>query len=323
MLLPNIISYKGFKALAFLGGVGHGLLDRLRPQSHVLADAVEQRRESGSAAACGGGSIGVTRAASFAPPAAGRGGRGAAPAPAPPAAAPGGPAPGAPGTPPPAGAAPRRHKAVVPAAVVGRIRRRPRRRQQRVCGVEHRDGARAESADRRGPQPAREVHRRRGQARAARSSSTTSSTRRWWKPAAASLSGVYAIDLADNANTVTSWDAKGARIAGALGPAFGAGRHGLRGDRRLGRRRDLRARDRRARAAHADRRRTGSPPPRRSPRRRSCSRRASRTLVAASNADGSLYVLDAASLGGARSQVAAGQVAAGQSRRRATSRPGR
>ena len=28
-------------------------------------------------------------------------------------------------------------------------------------------------------------------------------------------SGVYAVDLTDNANTVTSWDAKGARIAGA------------------------------------------------------------------------------------------------------------
>ena len=33
-------------------------------------------------------------------------------------------------------------------------------------------------------------------------------------------SGVYAVDLTDNANTVTSWDAKGARIAGAVGPAF-------------------------------------------------------------------------------------------------------
>ena len=33
-------------------------------------------------------------------------------------------------------------------------------------------------------------------------------------------SGVYAIDLTDNKNTVTSWDAKGARIAGAVGPAF-------------------------------------------------------------------------------------------------------
>ena len=33
-------------------------------------------------------------------------------------------------------------------------------------------------------------------------------------------SGVYAVDLTDNKNTVTSWDAKGARIAGAVGPAF-------------------------------------------------------------------------------------------------------
>jgi outer membrane protein assembly factor BamB len=110
--------------------------------------------------------------------------------------------------------------------------------------------------------------------------------------------GVYAINLADNANTVTSWDAKGARIAGALGPAFGA-------DGTLYVATGASAGD--ATFAHAivalDPRTltakhwfTAAAPFTSSP---VVIAQGTRTLVAASNADGSVYVLDAASLGGA------------------------
>ena len=138
-------------------------------------------------------------------------------------------------------------------------------------------------------------------------------------------SGVYAINLTDNANTVTSWDARGARIAGALGPAFGA-------DGTLYVATGFSAGD--ATFAHAivalDPRTltaknwfTASAPFTSSP---VVFAQGNRTLVAASNADGSLYVLDAASLGGADNKsplVKSPLVSRRSSRRLVTSRPGR
>src|SRR6185436_5831588 len=118
------------------------------------------------------------------------------------------------------------------------------------------------------------------------------------EPCGSVTSGVYAIDLTDNANTVSSWDAKGARVAGALGPAFGAdgtlyvATAASAGDATYANAvvalepKSLKPKDWF----------TGPAPFTSSP---IVFTQGSRTLVAASNADGSLYVLDAASLGGA------------------------
>ena len=118
------------------------------------------------------------------------------------------------------------------------------------------------------------------------------------EPCGGVASGVYAIDLTDNANAVSNWDAKGARVAGALGPAFGAdgtlyvATGASAGEATY------------ANAVVALEARTLKPkdwftapgPFTSSP---VVFTQGSRTLVAASNADGSVYVLDAASLGGA------------------------
>lgn len=111
-------------------------------------------------------------------------------------------------------------------------------------------------------------------------------------------SGVYAINLTDNTNTVTSWDARGARIAGALGPAFGAdgtlyvATGASAGDATFAN--AIVALD--PRTLTAKNWFTATAPFTSSP---VVFVHGNRTLVAASNADGSLYVLDAASLGGA------------------------
>ena len=110
-------------------------------------------------------------------------------------------------------------------------------------------------------------------------------------------SGVYAVDLTDNKNTVTSWDAKGARIAGAVGPAFAPdgtviiATGASAGDATFANAivtlepRTLKVKDWF----------TASTPFTSSP---IVFTQDGQTRVAAANADGSLYVLDAASLGG-------------------------
>src|SRR4051812_34146893 len=110
VLLPNIISYKGFKALAYVGGSA----DTVYSIDYDLNRMFWQRSlgaPGGAATPCGASSVAVTRATPLAPGAAGgRGGgrgQGALPAATPAGgAAPGAAAPGAPGAPPPAGGAP-------------------------------------------------------------------------------------------------------------------------------------------------------------------------------------------------------------------------
>ena len=130
-------------------------------------------------------------------------------------------------------------------------------------------------------------------------------------------SGVYAVDLTDNKNTVTSWDSKGARIAGALGPAFGAdgtvfvATSASAGDATFANAvvaleaKTLKAKDWFTASAPF----TSSP---------IVFTQDGQTRVAAANADGSLYVLDAAALGGsdhktplAKSTAKAGNFIAG------------
>jgi hypothetical protein len=110
--------------------------------------------------------------------------------------------------------------------------------------------------------------------------------------------GVYAIDVAENANTVTSWDSKGAAIAGGLGPAFApdgtlyVATGAASGDRTFANAvvalesRTLKPKDWFTASAPF----TSSP---------AVFTHGGKTLVAASNADGSVYVLDAAAPGGA------------------------
>ncbi len=323
VLLPNIISYKGFKALAFLGGSDTVYsidydLNRMFWQTRLSSAA-----KAGGAAACGGGSIGVTRAASFAPPAAGRGGRGAAPAPAPPAAAPAAPAPGAPGTPPPAGGAP---AGIPPGAgspappsanpAAGAAPAAPQGRGGGGGGGGL-GGGRGAGNNVYAVSSTGMVHALNPQTGEDLNppAKFTGGSARLSGPVfvdnvvyaavvetcGSVASGVYAINLADNANTVTSWDARGARIAGALGPAFGA-------DGTLYVATGFSAGD--ATFAHAivalDPRTltaknwfTAKAPFTSSP---VVFAQGNRTLVAASNADGSVYVLDAASLGGAENK---------------------
>ena len=110
-------------------------------------------------------------------------------------------------------------------------------------------------------------------------------------------SGVYAVDLTDNKNTVTSWDAKGAPIAGAVGPAFApdgtviVATGASAGDATFANAivtleaRTLKAKD----WFTAPTPFTSSP---------IVFSQDGQTRVAAANADGSVYVLDLASLGG-------------------------
>jgi outer membrane protein assembly factor BamB len=315
VLLPNIISYKGFKALAFLGGGSDTVysidydLNRMFWQTRLSSAG-----KPGAAAACAGGSIAVTRAAALSTPAAGRGGRGAAPAPPPAAAAP--PTPGAPGTPPPAGGAP----AGIPpgagspappstGAPAAAPPPAPQGRGAGGFGGGRGAGNNVYAVSSTGmvhalnPQtgedlipPAKFTG---GSARLSGAVFVDSVVYAAVVESCGSVaSGVYSINLADNANTVTSWDARGARIAGALGPAFG-------GDGTLYVATGFSAGD--ATFANAivalDPRTltaktwfTTTAPFTSSP---VVIVQGNRTLVAASNADGSLYVLDAASLGGA------------------------
>jgi len=118
LLLQNIISYKGFKALAFVGGSGDNVYsidyDLNRPfwKTHLTTGVT-----TAGTAACPAALTTITRSTALAPATGGRG-RGAAPGPppapppptppgaSPPAAAPGGARGGSPGTLPPGTGAP-------------------------------------------------------------------------------------------------------------------------------------------------------------------------------------------------------------------------
>jgi hypothetical protein len=77
ILLPNIIAYKGFKALAFVGGSADNVysvdydLNRMFWEQHLATAAT-----TAAAAACPGGLMAITKAAAAAPPASGGRGRG-------------------------------------------------------------------------------------------------------------------------------------------------------------------------------------------------------------------------------------------------------
>ena len=310
VLLPNIISYKGFKALAYLGGASDTVYSIDYDLNRMFWEARLSSAAKGALPACAGGSIAVTRSATLAPPAAGGRGRGQPPA----APAPGAPAAGAPVTPPPAGGAP----AGIPPGAGGAAPPAAQGEAGRGRGAGGGGGGGG-----RGGGGGNNVYAvstsgmvhalnpQTGEDLSPPAKFTGGSARLSGavyidnvvyaavvETCGSVSSGVYAINLADNANTVTSWDARGARIAGALGPAFGA-------DGTLYVATGSSAGD--ATFAHAivalDPRTltaknwfTATAPFTSSP---VVFVQGNRTLVAASNADGSLYVLDAASLGGA------------------------
>src|SRR5688572_28508614 len=102
VLLPNIISYKGFKALAYLGGPADTVRSSDYDLDRMFWETLLRCASKGTPAPCAGGSIAVTRAAPLAAPgAAGRGHRGAGGGP-PAATAAGAAAPGAAAPPTPA-----------------------------------------------------------------------------------------------------------------------------------------------------------------------------------------------------------------------------
>jgi hypothetical protein len=277
VLLPNIISYKGFKALAFVGGSN----DTVYSIDYDLNRMFWERRlDTGPAAtgasACPPGLTVVTRSTTLwqGGGAAGRGaaGRGAAPA-----------GPGA----PPAGAQGR-----------GRAGGAGRGGGNNVYAVSSGGMVHAlnpQTGEDMNP-PARLV------AANARLTGVVFINGVLYAAATGNCggvaAGVYAIDLAENANVVTSWDSKGAAIAGSVGPAFGpdgtiyvATGAGSGPDTSF------------ANAVVALDGATLTPkdwftagaPFTSSP---AVFMAGERTLVAASNADGGLYVLDTAALGG-------------------------
>jgi outer membrane protein assembly factor BamB len=312
VLLPNIISYKGFKALAYLGGPADTVYSIDYDLNRMFWETRLSSAAKGTPPACAGGTIAVTRSATLGAPAGGRGGRGQG-GPPPPAAAP--PTPGAPGTPPPAGGAPAGIPpgagSPAPAAAQGEG---GRGRGAGGGGGGGLGGGRGAGNNVYAVSSSGMVHALNPQTGEDLNppAKFTGGTARLSgavfidnvvyaavvEPCGGVASGVYAIDLTDNANTVSSFDAKGARVAGALGPAFASdgtlyvATGASAGDATY------------ANAVVALEARTLTPkdwftapaPFTSSP---VVFTQGSRTLVAASNADGSLYVLDAASLGGA------------------------
>ena len=338
VLLPNIISYKGFKALAYVGGSS----DTVYSIDYDL-NRIFWQRSLGSAGASGAGcaasSVAVTRATSLGaatPAIGGRGaGRGQGPAPAaapgtaPAAGAPAGTAPGTPGTPPPAGNAPAgipagagapappgAPPAPAPGTPAAAAAQPPAGRGGGGGGGGRGGGNNVYAVSATGmvhalnPQTGEDVNPPAkftgGGAKLAGAVFIDNVVYAAAVENCGSVgSGVYAIDLADNANTVTSWDARGARIAGALGPAFGTdgtlyvatGAVFVPSGTSVGdttfanaiislEPRTLKVKDWFTAAAPF----TSSPV---------VFTQGTRTLVAAANADGSVYVLDGTSLGGA------------------------
>jgi len=312
VLLPNIISYKGFKALAFLGGPADAVYSIDYDLNRMFWETRLSSAAKGTLPACAGGTIAVTRSATLGAPAAGRGGGRGQGGPPPPAGA--APAPGAPGTPPPAGGAPAgippgAGGAAPPAAQGEGGRGRGAGGGGGGLGGGRGGGNNVYAVSSTGmvhalnPQTGEDLNPpAKFTGGSARLSGAVFIDNVVYaavvEPCGGVASGVYAIDLTDNANTVSSFDAKGARVAGSLGPAF-AGDGTLyvatgasSGDATYANAvvaleaRTLKPKDWFTASAPF----TSSPV---------VFSQGSRTLVAASNADGSVYVLDAASLGGA------------------------
>jgi outer membrane protein assembly factor BamB len=270
VLLPNIIAYKGFKALANLGGPGDTVYAIDSDLNRMFWETRLSSAAKGTLPACAGGSIAVTRAATLGAPAAGRGGRGQA------------------GPPPPAAAAQgargRGDGGFGGAFTVYAVS---------TTGMVH--ALNPQTGEDINP-PAKFI------GGSARLSGAVSIDKVVYaavvEPCGGVASGVYAIDLTENANTVSSFDAKGARVAGALGHAFASdgtlfvATGASTGDATYANAivaleaRTLKPKDWFTAPAPF----TSSPV---------VFTQGSRTLVAASNADGSVYALDAASLGGA------------------------
>jgi hypothetical protein len=315
VLLPNIISYKGFKALAYLGGPGDAVYSIDYDLNRMFWETRLSSAAKGTLPACAGGTIAVTRSATLGAPAAGRGGRGQGGPPPPAAAAP--PTPGAPGTPPPAGGAPAGIPAgagsPAPAAAQG-AGGRGRGAGGGAGGGGGLGGGRGAGNNVYAVSTTGMVHAlnpQTGEDLNPPAKFTGGSARLSGavfidnvvyaavvEPCGGVASGVYAIDLTENANTVSSFDAKGARVAGALGPAFATdgtlfvATGGSTGDVTYANAivaleaRTLKPKDWFTAPAPF----TSSPV---------VFTQGTRTLVAASNADGSVYVLDAAAIGGA------------------------
>jgi hypothetical protein len=297
VLLPNIISYKGFKALAYLGGAADTVYSIDYDLNRVFWQTRLSSSVKGTPAACAGGSIAVTRSATLG--AAGAGGRGAGrgapggpPAPPQPVGAP------APGAPPAAQGEGGRGRGAGGGGGGGGGFGGGRGGGNNVYAVSSTGMVHALN-----PQTGEDLNPpAKFTGGAARLSGAVYIDNAVYaavvEPCGSVASGVYAIDLTDNANAVSNWDAKGARVAGALGPAFGAdgtlyvATGASAGEATY------------ANAVVALEARTLEPkdwftapaPFTSSP---VVFTHGSRTLVAASNADGSVYVLDAASLGGA------------------------
>jgi hypothetical protein len=315
VLLPNIISYKGFKALAYLGGPGDAVYSIDYDLNRMFWETRLSSAAKGTLPACAGGTIAVTRSATLGAPAAGPGGRGQGGPPPPAAAAP--PTPGAPGTPPPAGGAPAGIPAgagsPAPAAAQG-AGGRGRGAGGGAGGGGGLGGGRGAGNNVYAVSTTGMVHAlnpQTGEDLNPPAKFTGGSARLSGavfidnvvyaavvEPCGGVASGVYAIDLTENANTVSSFDAKGARVAGALGPAFATdgtlfvATGGSTGDVTYANAivaleaRTLKPKDWFTAPAPF----TSSPV---------VFTQGTRTLVAASNADGSVYVLDAAAIGGA------------------------
>jgi hypothetical protein len=315
VLLPNIISYKGFKALAYLGGPGDAVYSIDYDLNRMFWETRLSSAAKGTLPACAGGTIAVTRSATLGAPAAGRGGRGQGGPPPPAAAAP--PTQGAPGTPPPAGGAPAGIPAgagsPAPAAAQG-AGGRGRGAGGGAGGGGGLGGGRGAGNNVYAVSTTGMVHAlnpQTGEDLNPPAKFTGGSARLSGavfidnvvyaavvEPCGGVASGVYAIDLTENANTVSSFDAKGARVAGALGPAFATdgtlfvATGGSTGDVTYANAivaleaRTLKPKDWFTAPAPF----TSSPV---------VFTQGTRTLVAASNADGSVYVLDAAAIGGA------------------------
>ncbi|MEO7270651.1 MAG: PQQ-binding-like beta-propeller repeat protein [Vicinamibacterales bacterium] len=227
LLLQNIISYKGFKALAFVGGSGDNVYaidyDLNKPfwKTHLSSGVT-----TAGTAACPAALTTITRSVPL-PAAAGGRGRGAPPAPAtppgasPPAAAPGGARGGSPGTLPAGAGAPA-------AAPVG---------QAGGGGRGAGPGGFANANDVFAISSGGMVHVLNVQT-GEDLNPPIGFLPSGAKPIGSALvggtlyaattdgcggapNGVYALDLASEARTVTSWDAKGAALAGSLAPAFG------------------------------------------------------------------------------------------------------
>ena len=247
VLLPNIISYKGFKALAFVGGAN------IVYSLDYDLNRIFWQRSLGSAAGagpeCAAGPVSVSRSTPLGPPAAGRGfggGRGGG-------------------------------NNVYAVSKTGMVH-----------------ALNPQTGEDANP-PARFTG---GAAKIAGAVFIDNVVYGAAVETCGSVAGgVYAVDLTDNKNTVTSWDARGARIAGALGPAFAAdgtvfvATGASSGDVTFANAvvaleaKTLKAKDWFTAATPF----TSSP---------MVFTQDGQARVAAANADGSLYVLDAAALGG-------------------------